>query len=331
MRFVRHVNPLRPTAVTLVLLVAGSVALAMLHSWWLGLVVFVVLVGVWRITLRAKAPVPVSMFSATNPITVARARQSWRSYRAEPSAQALRKLEEFIRDDDACTGPFFGSKIRIELVQTKKATKQKVGTYGFISGAKWYAVGILTSTQSPVDFGFVFEKFILLATAAGVGTYSPLQGDEKIYCVTPLGICGDDTSFFRGLMRNTVQSSRAHRKPLSELFFDASGSPLAFSALPHAFIKAAECVRIAPSAVNFQPWRVVYQPSSPSNPEARWHFFGTQSSSNHFVPNDTGIAGSHWEAVLQHEGVKGKWEIHQPCGLTAPPSTCYYFTWVFEQ
>jgi len=334
-----------PTLLSFVLFYGADIYVAIRYSKLFAIVVGALYLVYCRYAARIAAPKPSPVRS--NPIDAIRARTSWRAYTAEPPAESLRRLEALVKDDDLFTGPFTRSRIKIAIVSSKSAPKQKVGTYGFISGAKWYAVGTLKKDQSPLDFGYVFERLIIEATRLGIGTcwlggsFSntdlaacltregvSLEEGERIYCVTPLGICGDDTSMLRCMIKRTVSESehRVSRKPLTALFFDTeTGAPLDFTPLPPIFKEAAEAVQLAPSAVNLQPWRVA---RATFGGHVQWHFFSYRGSP-YFETNDIGIATYHWSVVLDNAKVKGKWCVIG-ADIPKPPvaGATYHCTWV---
>ena len=71
-----------------------------------------------------------------------------------------------------------------------------------------------------------------------------------------------------------------------------------------------ENVRLAPSASNKQPWRILYEAK-----QNIFHFFIARAFSYKLMgvvslPDiDLGIAMSHFALTLQELGIKGKWQI----------------------
>jgi nitroreductase len=91
-------------------------------------------------------------------------------------------------------------------------------------------------------------------------------------------------------------------------------------------------VRLAPSASNKQPWRVVQQ-------EGRFHFF-LQRTKNYPSPVfnqilklsdlqriDIGIAMSHFQLSLTAVGLMGKWIFSDPELPHHDPGNEYIITW----
>ena len=126
-----------------------------------------------------------------------------------------------------------------------------------IRGTNQYAAFIADTRCDAAEIcaGVSGEAFVLEAAALGVGTCwvmafkhagvsdIPLYPGEKVLAITPLGIPGE-------------APGPRPRKKLSEIVMN----PL--DQLPQWAIDAAECVRLAPSAVNFQPWRIAFDERS---------------------------------------------------------------------
>ena len=117
-------------------------------------------------------------------------------------------------------------------------------------------------------FGYAFEELVLYAWSLGIGTtwiggtmrrelFEKAAGVEKqqlMPCVSPLGYPAAKMSVRETLMRKSAKAGE--RRPGSELFFDkAFDTPLLEQ--DETAAAALEMVRLAPSAVNRQPWRIV--------------------------------------------------------------------------
>eukprot|EP00727_Mastigamoeba_balamuthi_P010980 m51a1_g6504 hypothetical protein (235) ;mRNA; f:220706-224225 len=122
-----------------------------------------------RVRMRARAP-EVGPLAGVAPIGVMRARHSWRSYSDRvPSDDQLDALRRFAADPAVRTGPIAGSRVDVVFVRSDALSgRQQLGTYGFVSGAKCFAVGVLREGQAPEDFGAVFERVVLEAVRMGL-------------------------------------------------------------------------------------------------------------------------------------------------------------------
>ena len=152
---------------------------------------------------------------------------------------------------------------------------KRLGTYGFIKGATGFLVGaVRRAPRDAEDYGYLVEQAILHATGLGLGTCwlggtftrqvrgSPGRPcrDEIMPAVISLGYPADD-----GAARVREREAGSRRLPASSLFFDERfDAPLALAS-GDPFAATLEAVRMAPSASNKQPWRLVRR-------GADWHF-----------------------------------------------------------
>ena len=138
-----------------------------------------------------------------------------------------------------------------------------VGTDLFVGGKiKW-------TENASVAFGYSFEMFVLYAQSLGIGTTwlggtmnrsafedaMELDSDEIMPCASPLGYPAKKMSLRESMMRKGVKADE--RLPFEELFFDGSFDTPLSKEKAGKWADALEMVRLAPSAVNKQPWRVV--------------------------------------------------------------------------
>lgn len=145
------------------------------------------------------------------------------------------------------------------------------GGYGVIQGAPSY-IAFLADTSDPASFeklGFLGEGVVLEATRLELGTcwvsgtfdssavgrdFDLLPG-EKVIAVSPLGYPEEKHAFSEKIMSGFAGSRR--RKPLEQLI--AGSEP---NQWPHWAKTAAEAARLAPSALNRQPWLFRFDGSS---------------------------------------------------------------------
>jgi len=138
-----------------------------------------------------------------------------------------------------------------------------VGTDLFVGGK------IKCTENANVAFGYSFEMFVLYAQAIGIGTTwlggtmnrsafedaMELDSDEIMPCASPLGYPAKKMSLRESMMRKGVKADE--RLPFEELFFDGSFDTPLSKEKAGKWTESLEMVRLAPSAVNKQPWRVV--------------------------------------------------------------------------
>ncbi len=215
----------------------------------------------------------------------------------------------------ACTAfrPFPEARVVLVDHSADLVLKGAVGTYGKIKGARAFLalLGNMESARVQESAGYTGEAIVLEATALGLdtcwvaGLFRPdvaarlagVEPQERVLAVVPVGRAPEEWSFEERLMTGF---GRAHRrKSLPELIRDIREQEL-----PDWVRTAIECARLAPSAVNRQPWQ--------------FHFAAdvlTVSVDNARISHtiskrlDCGIAMLHVEAGALHAGIQGTWEF----------------------
>jgi len=273
-------------------------------------------------------------------------RYSCRTYRPEPiAAEQQRLLTEFMAASTA--GPL-GSHARFGLIAAAPgdaSALKRLGTYGFIKGATGFIVGAVRRAPNDLeDYGYLLEQAVLYATGLGLGTcwlggtftrssfvrrFGGLERGETMPAVVSIGLIGDD-----GAERIREREEGSRRLPPSELFFERGfGEALDLGAAGD-YAEALEAVRMAPSATNKQPWRLVRS-------GAAWHFFlrrtrGYGKGSALFTVLriadlqrvDLGIAMCHFQLIAREHGLAGSWVVRDP-GIPLPGKDAeYVVTWV---
>ena len=239
-------------------------------------------------------------------------------------------------------GPF-GGTVRFNLIESDLALKEsnaKIGTYGVIRGASTYVVPVIEKANRDLeDFGYFLEKAILYATSLGLGTcwlggtfkkseFSKAieQKDHEILpCITPIGYPSRKKSLLDSAMRYVAGSK--NRKSWDELFFSSDFShPLAESEAGK-YVIPLEMLRLAPSASNKQPWRIVKDTN-----KSHFYLQHTKGYAKFMAFDlqrvDMGIAMCHFEMTAKEEGIDGKWQIGEPVSISTPQDTEYIVSWV---
>lgn len=265
-------------------------------------------------------------------------RHSWRDY---SSKQIEPEKLEILKKVFKGLQPPFGNIPVFDIVEISDGPEiKKLGTYGFIKGAKLFISGKIK--QSPLcweDYGWWMENIILLATEIGLstcwlgGTFNRknfgeklnLAEDESIPAISPVGY-GEEKRSLRDMVIRWGAGSHK-RKAWELLFFEEDFStPLAEDAgiytLPLAML------RLAPSASNKQPWRIVKQKEC-------FHFYVRRTLGyNQFFgvdlqQIDMGIAMLHFELTCKEQGLNGKWEIKNPALQNVQENTEYIVSWIY--
>ncbi len=139
-----------------------------------------------------------------------------------------------------------------------------------VSGTDLYVGGkVKHGPHACVAFGYSFEMFVLRAQALGLGTVwlggtmnraafekaMELAEDEMMPCATPIGYAAKKLSIRESMMRKAIKADE--RLPFEELFFGGNKATPLFRENAGKLALPLEMVRLAPSAVNKQPWRVI--------------------------------------------------------------------------
>jgi hypothetical protein len=244
------------------------------------------------------------------------------------------------------TGPL-DSPIRFMVTMStgKESDDLKgLGTYGFIKNPAGFIIGASGKDKYNLeDFGYGMEAIILYATSLGIGTCwlggtftkSSFSGKigltkgETLPAVTSFGYPAEKSRVHR--IRRLARSDR--RLPWNALFFESeSGNPLEKENTGQ-YAEVFEMVRLAPSASNYQPWRIIRENNS-------FHFYLQRNKSlkpgsplNRLLGMadlqrvDMGIAMCHFELTARELGLPGKWEEQQPILKKDDPTLEYIISW----
>lgn len=184
-----------------------------------------------------------------------------------------------------------------------------VGSYGKVTGARSALVFIAdaTSATRSEHCGYTGEGAVLEAGALGLttcwiaGSFSrsavtatvELEANEVVRAISPVGYPVSRPSTTERFLFGASRPKR--RRPLEEI---APGS----GEWPRWAVAGAESARIAPSAMNRQPWRfrmddgaIVIAAATPPTPMGLSRL-------------DCGIAMLHFELGARAEGCDGAWE-----------------------
>lgn len=248
-------------------------------------------------------------------LTAIRKRVSVRGYtgqQVEPAS--LDALLRFARTTHHLTA----TPPRIELISGVALTKEVltfiIGSYGLVQNAPHLLVGVLPEDGDlpRLDLGYVLEQVVLEATRMGLGTvwvtgtFDPRRaaqlvgahGTEVVAAVCALGYPAEHG--LRRLHNEWVRrlAGAGQRKPLSEMACeDRWGKPWSVKEAAPSLIALLECARLAPSAMNRQPWRFVVRETEIALATA-WR-----------APIDAGIVMAHIALAAPVLGYEGRWEI----------------------
>lgn len=214
----------------------------------------------------------------------------------------------------------FGAKVRLQFVEKKLAANgEKLGTYGIIKGTDSYiGVTVAESELSLEGLGYAFEQFVLYAASLGLGTCwlggtfnksafaqaMDIADGEIFPILSPIGYPAEKKSLTEKIMRTAVKAGE--RLPWERLFFSESFDRPIYQGGAGEYNFALEMLRLAPSAVNKQPWRVLVDGGSV-------HFFKQNSAAAEKLSIDMqridmGIAMAHFSLAMMEQGIEGSFE-----------------------
>ena len=252
-------------------------------------------------------------------------RKSVRTYDGQELRDGDRKaIEEYIQK---ISNPF---DIPVEFVLLD-ASEHGLSS-PVLSGERLYVAGkVEKKPYADVAMGYSFEKLVLFAWSLGIGTVwiggtmkrelfeaaAGLKEGEMMPCVSPLGYPATKRSLKEAMMRKGVGADR--RIPAEKLFFNAAwGDPLKAEG---DMTDILEMVRWAPSAVNKQPWRIIFKDNV-------YHFYEKKDkgyisdATGDLQKIDVGIALCHFCTGLDEKGRKYEVIIKDP-GIDIPENAEY--------
>ena len=238
-----------------------------------------------------------------------RSRRRFNSAGLEPEVEAqLRSICEDFR-------PFTGARAELIPGPPDRVFRGAVGPYGKVKGAPAAIafIGDMTDPHVQEKIGYTGEGVVLEATAMGLGTcwvggfFRPkvvasilrVGRSEKVLAVTPVGYAVEGMVREEKIM--TLFGRNHRRKPLSHM---VKGADVA--ALSGWKKDALEAARIAPSAVNRQPWRFIVDGDAITVSTA-----GSLVDFSISTRLDCGIAMLHIEVAALDSGVTGEWQLLQ--------------------
>ena len=209
--------------------------------------------------------------------------------------------------------PFPQARAELVTQSPDRVFRGAIGHYGKIKGAPAFIafIGDMDDPHIQEKVGYLGEGIILEATAMDLATcwvggfFRPKLAasivgtgeNERVLAVTPIGYATQDFSLEERVMTGFGRTHR--RKRLAELIVGPVQTDL-----PHWIKSALEAARIAPSAINRQPWRFYVEPDSITiSVDSPGFTFGISKRL------DCGIAMLHIEVAALDCGVQGDWEF----------------------
>lgn len=238
-------------------------------------------------------------------------RKSVRTYKKKALTKNEKELIDGVLSEASLMKGPFGHQVKFFTDHQESNLDdeaKRIGTYGLMKNAPSFIGGTITNeTTGIIDYGYIFESVILELTKHGFGTcwlggtfnrgaFSEyVQANEIIPAITPVGHALSRLSLYDKTIRIDVKAD--HRKPFDQMFYlNDINHPLKES--DHHYLSSAlELVKLGPTSMNIQPWRVIIQGNQVHFYLERTPNFGTN------LPMaiqllDMGIALRHFELGL---------------------------------
>lgn len=265
-------------------------------------------------------------------------RVSVRNYNTNPISEELfTSMNDFIQN---LSNPF-NIKVNYHFINLNETNEsQKIGTYGVIKGAQYY-IGATTTLEpySLEALGYELEILILYLTHLDLGTCwlggtfnrknftkgLKIENNEILPIITPIGYPQVNRHVTEIAMRKLIKADQ--RKPWEQLFFINDFDTPLTPEKAEEYVSVFEMVRLAPSASNKQPWRIILI-------NHVFHFFEYKEPgySNVFPYDiqriDMGIATAHFELAMNELGFNGVFNTQLNPFTQLPENTHYSFSWV---
>jgi nitroreductase len=277
-------------------------------------------------------------------IETIKTRKSCRTYGNNAiELKRIYELRQFLKSN---TKTPFGNKVCFHLIDFNDreiGDLKHLTTYGVITGARQFILGtVQKQPRAMEDFGYSMEKNILKATSMGLGTcwlggtFKRSGFAEKIHisegellpAISPVGYSKDKRSVVDRVFRFVAASDK--RKPWNELFYLNDTDHVLEDHNAGRFKMTLECVRMAPSASNKQPWRIIK-----CKGRDIFHFYlertpgyGNIGKEIKLQNVDMGIAMCHFELSADELGIKGDWKVIAP--QMKPEGMEYIVSWTGE-
>lgn len=269
---------------------------------------------------------------------IVKMRYSVRTYTEQPiSAQIIEQINDYM---SKMTNPF-SVKVNFSLLETKNSeNSEKLGTYGVIKGSDNYIGATVAKGELALEaLGYEFEKLILYLTSLNLGTCwlggtfdrssfaNALEVNEKeiFPIITPFGYAANKKRLADTMVRKIAKSDQ--REPWNKLFFNKEFETILTKEDAGAYAFALEMVRLAPSASNKQPWRIIKDGSI-------YHFYEEKAKgySDRFDYDiqkiDLGIAACHFHLAALEKDLTGELKKLKTPEIVVPENYIYTFSWI---
>ena len=266
-------------------------------------------------------------------------RHSVRTYDNQPlTPDEAAKISEYVKN---ITNPF-GIDISFHFLKSSLIFQNAhLGTYGVIKGAKSFiGASVLPQTLALEALGYSFEKLILYIASLGLDTcwlggsfhrsefMSAMQVNQtEIFpIVSPIGHAREKKRILESLTRRAIKAES--RRNWNELFFNRDFQTSLTKEDAGIFAFALDMLRLAPSAVNRQPWRIVKDQDT-------FHFYEARSLPDNKIGIDIqridmGIGACHFHLAALKSNLAGTFTVLSTPTIHVQDNVHYLFSWVMD-
>lgn len=263
-------------------------------------------------------------------------RHSVRSYLERPvSADQKEQIQTYIA---GLSNPF-SIEVSFHLLENKpSASGEKLGTYGMIKGASDFVGASVAPGELGLEaLGYSFEQLILYLTSLGLGTCwlggtfdrsgfsaaMKLKKGDLFPAISPIGYSQEKRRVMDSMARWIAKSDQ--RLSWDTMFFKGDFSHTLTQAEAGEYAFPLEMLRLAPSAGNKQPWRVVQDRST-------YHFYEMRSMKDNKLGidiqrTDVGIGACHFHLAAQERNLPGLFVKLSEPEIQKPEQMRYLFSW----
>lgn len=263
-------------------------------------------------------------------------RHSVRSYLERPvSADQKEQIQTYIA---GLSNPF-SMEVSFHLLENKpSASGEKLGTYGMIKGASDFVGASVAPGELGLEaLGYSFEQLILYLTSLGLGTCwlggtfdrsgfaaaMKLKKGDLFPAISPIGYSQEKRRVMDSMARWIAKSDQ--RLSWNTMFFKGDFSHTLTQAEAGEYAFSLEMLRLAPSAGNKQPWRVVQDRDT-------YHFYEMRSMKDNKLGidiqrTDVGIGACHFHLAAQERNLPGLFVKLSEPEIQKPEQMRYLFSW----
>lgn len=267
------------------------------------------------------------------------ARNSVRWYQERPiSAADKEKIRNYIAD---LSNPF-SVKVSFHLLDKKaSADGEKIGTYGMIKGATDFVGASVAPGELALEaLGYSFEQLILFLTSMGFGTCwlggtfdrsgfaaaMKLKEGDLFPAISPIGYPQGKRRILDSMVRRVAKSDQ--RFEWNRLFFQGDFSHSLTQAEAGKYVFPLEMLRLAPSAANKQPWRIVQDKNA-------YHFYEARSMKDNKLGidiqrTDVGIGACHFHLAALERDLSGRFIRLEKPEIQTAEQMQYLFSWIAD-